>query len=70
VDFEALGQLILKQDDQKADNVEIPTHLWDLVFQETLPKDFPPLYHKWRERLDYYREIGLRYWRVCLMCSF
>jgi hypothetical protein len=70
VDFKALGQLILKQDDQKADNAEIPTHLWDLVFQETLPKDFPLLHPKWRERLDNYREMGLWYWRLCLVHSF
>jgi hypothetical protein len=70
VDFEVLGQLICKQDEQKADNAEVPTHLWDLVFQHTLPKDFPPLHPKWRERLDTYRELGVRYWKRCLMRTF
>jgi hypothetical protein len=70
VNLEELEQVILKQEGQKADNAAVPTHIWENHFRDTLPEDFPPLHQDWRARLENYRTVGVRYWRICRLRSF
>ena len=84
MDLPALDEHILKQDGQKSDDAPVPRHVWENHFKDTLPEAyfptmpqypgvvFPvrPLHPCWRERLESYRQIGIRYWRRQVLLSF
>ena len=70
VDLTSLESKIIKQEGQKADDAEVPVRMWEDMFLETMPENFPPLHPLWRERLESYRTLGLSYWRQCLLRSF
>ena len=70
VDLAKLEATILKGDEQKADDAEVPVQIWDQFFLDTMPEDFPPLHPRWRERLNSYRRLGLIFWLQCLRKSF
>ena len=67
--------VILKKDGQKSDDAPVPTHIWENHFRDTLPREWSnpgdstkkhrvyPLHALWRERLELYREWGIRWWR-------
>lgn len=61
---------VLKKDDQKSDNAEVPVHLWDEFLWETWPSHFRPLKADWRKCLKAYRTLGLSFWKQCRMRSF
>lgn len=64
------GGDIIKQDGQKADNAEVPVHIWEVFFRDSMPDNFPPLHPDWRTRLESYRSLGLIFWRKCRLRSF
>ena len=70
VDLDKLEATILKGDEQKADDAEVPVQIWEQFFLDTMPKGFPPLHPDWRKRLNSYRELGIIFWRQCLRKSF
>ena len=51
------------QDAQKADNSPVPTHLWEFFFEHTYQAEFGELPGKWRQSLDGFRRLQLRWWR-------
>ena len=60
-----------RQEGQKADNAEVPTHIWDFFFKESFADQFgrpPPA--GWETALDGFRRLAIRFWRRRLLSSY
>ena len=62
--------MVLKQDSQKRDDAEVPTHLWDRHLKDTYPSYLGGLPLDWEGRMEPIREFLLRRWRRNLTRSF
>ena len=70
---ECLGLLdgnIVKDDSQKADNAEVPVHLWDSRFQQAYTSAGYVLPGRWREALAGFRIGFSRLWKQRVLFSF
>ncbi|KAL7468881.1 hypothetical protein ACHAXS_009127 [Conticribra weissflogii] len=57
---------VVKKDGQKADDAEVPVHLWDSMWVHTIPTDFvkqPTPGSEWRNLLRLLRGGAIRWWR-------
>ena len=66
----AVGAGVVKQDDQKHDDAEVPLHIWERHLVETRPVKFGPMPEGWGESLQVMRGLLLRRWRRNILRSF
>jgi len=61
---------VLKQDCQKQDDAEVPTHLWAKHLEDTRPAHLGSMPEAWEDMVEPIRMLLLRRWRRNLMRSF